>query len=345
MVSGRTLCPIRADRYQWNQRVISRSIFSGRRGRRFESSLSDHFSQCLSVATIGGDAGCLGLLSGTSEPYVRYVRVGPVSGSKKSIFPMGWSAHSRADIGIDCVSGFDSKDEVSEEMTKLVGLGLYTPAEAGRLLQIAPSKISRWLRGHEANGRKYAPLWESQVDLNDGHAYLGFRDLMEVRIANKFISYGISPQRVRSAIILANEMLGQERPLSTDRFKTDGREIFFRVLEKDQDGEESERLLNLFRRQYEFRQIIEPLLKTVDFDSDGEPTHWWPYGRKANIIVDPARSFGQPIDAASSVPTAALAAAAQREGIPAAARSYFVTQKSVRNALRFETFLEERAAA
>jgi hypothetical protein len=240
---------------------------------------------------------------------------------------------------------FDSNNVVSEDMTRLVGLGLYTPAEAGRLLQVAPSKISRWLRGHQANGRVYSPLWKSQVDLHDGHTYLGFRDLMEVRIADKFISYGISAQRVRSAIILAQEMMGQERPLSTDRFRTDGRDIFFRVFEADDDGEERERLLNLFRRQYEFRQIIEPLLRTVDFDSGGEPTHWWPKGRQANILVDPARAFGQPIDGASSVPTAILASAALQDGIAGASRNFSVTQKSIRNAMKFEASLGVRAAA
>ena len=230
-------------------------------------------------------------------------------------------------------------------MSNLVGVGLYTPAEAGRLLHVAPTKIVRWLRGHQAHGTSYAPLWKPQINLRDGHIYLGFRDLMEVRIANTFISYGISPQRVRAAIWLASEMMGQERPLSTDRFRTDGRDIFFRIFERDEDGEENERLLNLFRRQYEFRQIIEPLLKTVDFDSEGEPTHWWPAGRKANVVIDPARSFGQPIDASSSVPTSVLAVAGQTHGIPQASRYYFVTQRAVRNAMRFEETLGARSAA
>ena len=34
-----------------------------------------------------------------------------------------------------------------------------------------------------------------------------------------------------------------------------------------------------------------------------------------NVVVDPLRSFGQPIDAASSVPTAVLATVGIQEGI------------------------------
>lgn len=230
-------------------------------------------------------------------------------------------------------------------MDKLIGVGLYTPAEAGRLLHVPAVKIARWLRGHHARGHDYKPLWTSQVNLADGRVYLGFRDLMEARIADKFISHGVSPQRVREAIHLAREIVGEDRPLSTDRFRTDGREIFVRVVEMDEHGEERHRLLNLFRRQYEFKQIIEPLLKTIDFDEHGAPFQWWPLGRRENIVVDPTRAFGQPIDSISSVPTAILTAAARQEGIEDAARAYKVPQASVKRAVEFEATMERRTAA
>lgn len=229
-------------------------------------------------------------------------------------------------------------------MGELIGLGLYTPAEAGRLLHISPKKIVRWLRGHRIGGREYAPLWMPQVDLNDGHTYLGFRDLMEVRIADKFIEHGVSPQRVRSAIQMAKEIIGEDCPLSTNQFRTDGRDIFLRLVEKNEHGEEPERLINLFRRQYEFKQIIEPLLRTVDFDEKGAPSQWWPIGRRANVLVDPSRAFGQPIDSVTSVPTAILAAAARQEGVENTARAFDVPQNSVRRAIEFEATLERQAA-
>jgi hypothetical protein len=227
-------------------------------------------------------------------------------------------------------------------MSTLIGVGLYTPTEASRLLHVRAAKISRWLRGHRVAGRDYEALWTPEVDLGDDRTYLGFRDLMEVRVADKFISYGVSPQRVRAAILLARELLGEERPLSTNRFRTDGRDIFLHVIKKESPGEERESLLNLFRRQYEFKQIIDPLLKTIDFDESGAPLLWWPGGRRLNIVVDPTRSFGQPIDAVTSVPTAVLAAIGRQEGIRAAARAYAVPVASVRRAIEFE---EQRRAA
>jgi hypothetical protein len=230
-------------------------------------------------------------------------------------------------------------------MTELIGIGLYTPAEAGKLLQIPSKKISRWLRGHSIGERFYAPLWQAQVNLDDGHLYLGFRDLMEVRIADRFIAAGLSPQRVRAAVTLAREVLGKEHPLSTDRFRTDGRDIFLKVVQEDESGEEKGQLLNLFRRQFEFKQIIEPLLKTVDLDDKGHPVQWWPLGQKGKILVDPARAFGRPIDSETSVPTAILAAAGQLEGVERAALAYDVPVSAIRRAMVFESDLEQRVAA
>lgn len=224
-------------------------------------------------------------------------------------------------------------------MDQLVGVGLYTPFEAQRLLAVPAGKINRWLRGHRANGRDYLPLWQSQVDLKDGHTYLGFRDLMEVRVADAFIKAGVSPQRVRAAIVLAREIYEAHHPLSTDRFRTDGRDIFIRIIEPVSDGAERERLLNTFKRQYAFAEILEPSLKGIEFDEQGIPTLWRPLGRRSHIVVDPARAFGQPIDEASSVPTAVLAAAGKYEGIVGAARTYEVSPAAVRRAMAFEADL------
>ncbi len=185
-------------------------------------------------------------------------------------------------------------------MSDLYGIGLYSPSEAGRLLHITGSKIARWLRGHDANGKHYEPLWRPQVVV-DGTIYLGFRDLMEVRVADAFIRNGVPSVRVRAAIELAKQEIASSHPLSTNRFLTSGREVFLHVIETDEDGNERERLLNLFRRQFEFKGILDPVLKALDFGEDGHPSRWWPSGRRANIVVDPERAFGAPIEGDSSI--------------------------------------------
>ena len=237
----------------------------------------------------------------------------------------------------------ESVDQVlSRSSDGLVGIGLYTLAEAGRLVQVAPSKISRWLRGHDVDGRHYEPLWHSQVDLGDDGMFLGFRDLQEVRIVAAFIAEGLSSQRVRQAIGLARDLVGDERPLSTKRFRTDGRSIFLQVVEEDGQT----RLIDLFKRQFAFREIVEQSLSNLEHDDDGAPSIWWPLGKGGSVVVDPARSFGQPIEAETSLPTATLAAAAKAEGSQqAAARAWGVPLRSVRRAVAFEEQMDLRKAA
>jgi uncharacterized protein (DUF433 family) len=226
--------------------------------------------------------------------------------------------------------------------SSLIGLGLYTPAEAERLTGITSSKIIRWLRGHEVSGSFYQALWLPQVDLQDGHVYLGFRDLMEVRVADAFISRGLSPQKVRRAIQIAREMVGEERPLSTARFRTDGRTVFLQVLTEEGDH----KLIDLFRSQFSFREIIERSLTNLEMDDEGIPARWWPVGRAKKILVDPTRAFGQPIEVDSGVPATVLAAAAKAEGsVEAAARAWRVPVASIRRAVEFDDASQRRMAA
>jgi uncharacterized protein (DUF433 family) len=225
--------------------------------------------------------------------------------------------------------------------SNLIGIGLYTPAEASHLLSISAAKIVRWLKGHRIGERPYAPLWRPQVDIGDGHIYLGFRDLMEMRVANAFISRGLSPQKVRRAIEIARSMLKEDRPLSTARFRTDGRTVFIQL--KKEDG--SDEMVDLFLRQHVFREIIEPSLKNIDF-TDGIPSRWWPRGKQARIVLDPQRAFGQPIEVDTGVPTAALAAAVEAEGsMEAAARIWSVPVAAIRHSVEFQKGLERQLAA
>jgi uncharacterized protein (DUF433 family) len=226
--------------------------------------------------------------------------------------------------------------------SNLIGIGLYTPTEASHLLGISAAKIVRRLKGHRIGGRSYAPLWRPQVDIGDERIYLGFRDLMEMRVANAFIERGLSPQKVRRAIEIARDIIGEERPLSTAKFRTDGITVFLQLTKDDPAHIE---MIDLFIRQHVFRDIIEPSLKNVDF-TDGIPSRWWPRGKQARIVVDPQRAFGQPIEIDTGVPAAALAAAVNAEGsMEAAARIWSVPVAAIRHSVQFQKGLERRLAA
>lgn len=88
----------------------------------------------------------------------------------------------------------------------------------------------------------------TEVPKFDSKVELSFRDLMELRSVQLFLEQGLSLQAIRRAIEKAVECFGMERPLSTQRFRTDGRTIFLEVAQETGEAQ----LLDLKRDQYLF---------------------------------------------------------------------------------------------
>ena len=215
-----------------------------------------------------------------------------------------------------------------------LGTGSYTVHEAARLLREKPRNIRRWLGGYAFSrtgaATQMPPLWISQLQI-DGHLELGFRDLIELRFVVAFVRAGLGLQTIRNCLTRARDIIGVDRPFSTGLFRTDGRSIFLESLRTD-GGE----LLDLKRKQYVFRDVVEQTFKDLDLQ-EGEVTQWRPYGGRPSIVLDPQRSFGQPIASASGVPTATLADAAEVEGsAERAAFLYDVSVPVLRDVLAFE---------
>jgi uncharacterized protein (DUF433 family) len=217
-----------------------------------------------------------------------------------------------------------------------LGIGYYGVTEASELIRIPALRIRRWLAGYHFVSRDQThfsePLWTPQLPRANGHLELGFRDLMELRFIDAFVRADLSLQAIRKCLAVAREAVGDERPFSTARFRTDGRTIFLQALSELEEP----KLLDLTAKQYVFNRIVEPTFKDIEL-LHGVPARWWPFAGRKTIVVDPTRSFGQPLVSPCGIPTAVLAEAAIIEGSPAkAARAYEVPAALVRDAVRFE---------
>ncbi|MCJ2013522.1 DUF433 domain-containing protein [Methylobacterium sp. J-076] len=85
--------------------------------------------------------------------------------------------------------------------------------------------------------------------------------------------------------------------------------------------------------------MLERTFRDLDLEGD-VVTRWRPYQGRDTIVIDPRRSFGQPIAAETGVPTVALADAVAAEGsAERVARLYDVAVGVVRDAVRFEESL------
>jgi uncharacterized protein (DUF433 family) len=230
---------------------------------------------------------------------------------------------------------------------EVLGRGVYGASEALRLINfrrqfetstrsISRQTISRWLRGYdyERDGEKRHsdPLWRPDYINEDDTIELSFRDLIELRFVKTFKDHGLSLRTIRACFMRAVELVHDDRPFSTQKFRTDGRTIFLEITNNVREGE----LIDLKRRQGVFHSVILPSLHDLEFDAD-IVARWFPLGSsRRTIVIDPARAFGRPIVMEGGVPVEVLADAVEIEGgEQRVAKLYAVPLAAVRDAIAF----------
>jgi uncharacterized protein (DUF433 family) len=232
------------------------------------------------------------------------------------------------------------------DVKDLVGKGLYSPAEAARLMQTPARKVRRWLYGVQDSShgirRKLDPLTEAVFCLKTGE-YLTFEGFIELLAIRAFRDAGVSMSTVRHAHEKAKVRYATAHPFASRPFFTDGKTIFAELAETLSE-DHIDKLEELSRSQLAFERIIAPSLRNIDF-SENRASRYWPKGHGAEVVIDSERQFGKPIDPISGVPTSVLAQAyvAERNDAVVVARWYGVTEKAVRDAVSYESEIAKAA--
>jgi len=143
---------------------------------------------------------------------------------------------------------------------QVIGKGVYSLAEASRLTRIPAQRIRRWLEGYSfvSSGKRRTspPVLVPLLGREAGPLALTFSDLIEVRFLDSFIEHGVSWKTVRAAAVAARTLVNSPHPFSSRKFMTDGRNILALIANETGEAE----LLNIANDQWEFKQVITPLL-------------------------------------------------------------------------------------
>lgn len=223
----------------------------------------------------------------------------------------------------------------------LLGKGIYSVPEATRLTGVSGATIRRWTRGYRrirrGQARLHPALWKSDFEPINGAISISFLDLMEVRFVGHFTESGVPWRIVYKAAQEAMDMYKnpEAHPFATTRFRSEGKRIFAEVIRNDGNIA----LIDLVSNQTAFHKIVSPsLYDNLDFSREGIALRWWPIGRENLIVIDPMRSFGQPIVAREGVPTYVLADAYRAEhSDERVAKWHGVDVSSVRQAVEYES--------
>lgn len=226
-------------------------------------------------------------------------------------------------------------------MKNLLGIGIYSAKEAEQLINVKHADIVRWMFGSD-NAR---PLWDNQLNSLDVK-YIGFHDLLELRVVNHLREKGISLQAIREAITFAKATYNDEHPLISRRFMTDGKSIFSETAKKTNDSE----LLDLLKRQYVIKPVVEKgLFAGIEYDTFGKKAlRWRPNVKKfKSVVLDPELSFGKPIIDGTGITTSTLydAYCVEDKNIKFVASLFEVQESAVKTAVAYEKSIGIQVAA
>ena len=99
--------------------------------------------------------------------------------------------------------------------------------------------------------------------------------------------------------------------------------------------------------QHVLREVAEPFMKDLTFDADGLARSYRAFvANEGDIVMDPARRFGQPVVAKCGYIASVLVEAYRSEGsVAAAAETYGVGEDDVLLAIRYDDYLQGATAA
>lgn len=205
-----------------------------------------------------------------------------------------------------------------------LGVGLYSLAEAARLLRTPRRTVSRWVDGYvqvlQSGPREYAPVIAS-----DDYSALTFGDLVELMYVRGFRDAGVGLDMIRTTAAKFRNEWDTRYPLATERFATDGRSLLLGL------GGDWKHALTGQHMAF-FDELGTQLVHLNNLTAE-----WRPLGVDHLVLVNPDRSFGKPIEAGSGAHTYVLAqAAAGSEDIDSVAWWYGTTTQGVKDASQFE---------
>lgn len=180
---------------------------------------------------------------------------------------------------------------------------LYTVGEAARYLGVPPSTFHTWAKGYvrKPTGRKQvvgAPIL-SVVTSSGPEPSVPFVGLAEGMVLAAIRRSGVPMQRIRPALLELQKTIGLEHALASHALYTDGAEVLYDFAKSHEDSPAATGARDLVvvrSGQSVFADVIAEYLQRIDYASDGyaERVHLPDY-RGRQVVVDPVRSFGQPI--------------------------------------------------
>jgi len=179
---------------------------------------------------------------------------------------------------------------------------LYTVAEAARYLAVPTTTFSSWAKGYVRRSVERTTVGRpllSVVPSNGPRASVPFIRLAEGMVLAAIRRSGVPMQRIRPALDALQETIGVHHALASKRLYSDGAEVLYDFAQTHRDSSEgasAKELVVVRNGQQVFTDVVADYLQRIDYAPDGYARLLQlPEYERRQVVVDPTRSFGQPM--------------------------------------------------
>lgn len=209
-----------------------------------------------------------------------------------------------------------------------LGEGIYTAADAARILDIPYPKAKYWFK-------YYA---KTKFPKSSNHIYhFEIKDIVAVNfltLIEMFVFYTLKENKVSSRKIIEahsaiSSYLNTPYPFAkVEMYVNKDRSLLF---------SDNIQLISADRSlQIVIEQVLRPFIKKIQFSDDGFARKFYPLGKKKSIVVNPENQFGQPVIEGTNILTQTIFTLSKGGDSPAfIAKLYDLPIKKVREAIEF----------
>lgn len=219
----------------------------------------------------------------------------------------------------------------------LLGIGLYTPAEAAFYARVSTQKLNRWFYGNAQGERVTTPRFTNERTIS----FLDF--VQAIAIRNIRINYNVPLPKIREGIDRAMKDHSIDYPLARERtIYLFGKELF--ILQKD---EEFQKITGSNREQKMITKVVELYMEDLGFDALGLANQYNSFTWKGrSIFMRPQFRLGEPIVDSCKYSARTLWEGCITEGgFDQAAKVYGVEKEDIEIAYRYYDYLKGSNAA
>jgi len=165
------------------------------------------------------------------------------------------------------------------------GQGIYTAADAARILKVPYSKANYWFRYYAKH--KFATSdFKYHFHVRDIVA-VNFLTLIEMYVFYTLKEKGVKTNDIMEAHSVMADFLKTPYPFAKEDIYLNNKALLF---------SHKDLLISADKKlQTVIVQILKPFLSKIQFNDDRMANRFYPMGKKKTIVVNPENQFGQPV--------------------------------------------------